>query len=205
MRSHATVFALTLFASVACTDEGSTKTEGRGKDDPVGTYQARAKTAEAKVGLAKGFDGASAYFQDEHMKPGAIELAPHQCPGGEGAVDSGITPPLSVKCSEGPGGRCVPTADGNTGPGYYPISLWTQSEVWSGLRFLQEQGHYFHYRFVADNDSAGSGGYGACRFTVQAFADLDADGIYSTFERAGAADIDGVNAAAGIYIDNEIE
>ena len=40
---------------------------------------------------------------------------------------------------------------------------------------------------------------------MQAFGDLDDDGIYSTFERSGAADMSGVNAAAGLYIDNELE
>jgi len=37
------------------------------------------------------------------------------------------------------------------------------------------------------------------------FGDLDADKTYSTFERAGAADKMGVNGAAGIYIDQEVE
>jgi hypothetical protein len=30
-------------------------------------------------------------------------------------------------------------------------------------------------------------------------------GVWSTYERAGAADENGVNAAAGLYIDNEVE
>jgi hypothetical protein len=43
------------------------------------------------------------------------------------------------------------------------------------------------------------------QFTAQAFGDLDDDGLFSTFERAGAADENGINAAAGLYIDQEIE
>jgi hypothetical protein len=35
--------------------------------------------------------------------------------------------------------------------------------------------------------------------------ELDGDGVYSTYERAGAADENGVNAAAGLYIDREVE
>jgi type IV pilus assembly protein PilA len=60
--------------------------------------------------------------------------------------------------------------------------------------------HYFHYDF-----RWASVGEGACQFTAQAFGDLDGDGIYSTYERAGAADGLGVNMAAGLYIDQELE
>ena len=38
-----------------------------------------------------------------------------------------------------------------------------------------------------------------------AFGDLGGDGVCSTYERAGAADEFGVNAATGLYIDNELE
>ena len=45
----------------------------------------------------------------------------------------------------------------------------------------------------------------ADQFTAQAFADLDADGIFSTYERSGAGDIQGVNASIGLYVDQEVE
>ena len=68
---------------------------------------------------------------------------------------------------------------------------------------MLEQGHYFHYNFIWNNDT--SDPYGRCQFTVQAFGDLDDDGVFSTFERSGAADQLGINASIGLYIDNEIE
>ncbi len=74
--------------------------------------------------------------------------------------------------------------------------------MWNSLNFVQEQAHFFHYNFTAVN---GVTGYGNCQFTSQAFADLDDDDIFSTFERSGAADVNGVNAAAGLYIDQEVE
>jgi type IV pilus assembly protein PilA len=74
--------------------------------------------------------------------------------------------------------------------------------VWNGLTFQQEQAHFYNYNFRMENATSG---FGACRFTAQAFADLDADGLYSTFERSGSADVNGVNAAAGLYIDHVIE
>jgi type IV pilus assembly protein PilA len=173
-------------------------------------YMRRSKTSEARVQLAKMFDAASSYFNEEHVDRSAIgllggtvpEAAPHRCPNdGRTSGQSGITPPLSVDCNAGPGGRCVP-ASGGTGPGYYDVTLWTDNDVWNGLNFQQEQAHAFHYNFIWSNEGTG---YGACQFTAQAFGDLDGDGVFSTYERTGAADEYGVNAAAGLYIDQEIE
>lgn len=176
-------------------------------------YVSRSKTSEARVQLAKLFDSASAYFNEEHVERGAVqvigaggsisELAPHRCPNdGKAGGSSGIVPPLSVDCSKGPGGRCVPGQGPQTEPGHYDASLWSDSDVWNGLNFQQDQPHYFHYQFRWNNDPKG---FGACQFTAQAFGDLDGDGVFSTYERAGAADQNGVNGAAGLYIDKEVE
>jgi prepilin-type N-terminal cleavage/methylation domain-containing protein len=177
-------------------------------------YLRRSKTSEARVNLAKMFDGAASYFAAEHVDRGEVELlsqggalsdqATHRCPyrtGEEiGPTQAGVTPSLAVPCAAGPGGRCVPSNAG--GAGYYPIGEWGDNQVWNGLAFRMEQGHYFHYNFTADNAATG---YGSCRFTAHAFADLDDDTLYSTFERTGGADFNGVNAAAGLYIDREVE
>lgn len=178
-------------------------------------YMRRAKTSEAKGQIAKMFDGASAYFQQEVVGRGATDFitsggsiadqAPHTCPHWATSVASGsagITPAISFDCNVGPGGRCVPST-GGSGAGYYEVSLWNANDVWSGLNFGQEQGHFFHYNFVYVNETSG---FGACQFTSQAFGDLDADlTLYSTYERSGAADNTGVNAAAGLYISLDVE
>jgi type IV pilus assembly protein PilA len=176
-------------------------------------YMNRSKTSEARVQIAKMFDAASAYFDEEHVSRadvaiigagGALaELAPHQCPNdGSSTGESGVTPPLSVDCSKGPGGRCTPVAGEPSGPGEYSASAWTDAKVWNALNFQQETPHYFHYNFRWSNQGTG---FGSCQFTAQAFGDLDGDGVFSTYERAGAADQNGVNAAAGLYIDRELE
>ena len=175
-------------------------------------YMRRSKTAEARVQIAKLFDGASAFFNEEHVGRGAVALigsggtisasAPHKCPHPTGSATggaAGFTP--TVNCNLGPGGRCVP-AGSPTGAGYYAMTAWTDNAIWNGLNFQQEQAHFFHYNFVATNITTG---FGACQFTAQAFGDLDDDGTYSTYERSGAADQNGVNAAAGLYIDQEVE
>ena len=83
------------------------------------------------------------------------------------------------------------------------MTLWTDNGAWNGLNFQQEQGHYFHYNFRYANQTTG---FGACQFTAQAFGDLDGDKtLYSTFERSGAADQNGVNAAVGLFIENDLE
>ncbi len=178
-------------------------------------YMRRAKTSEARVQLAKLFDATSSAFSSERVERGAPELlgsggsissrAPHLCPFQPGAVTTGaagMTPVLTFDCNIGPGGRCVPAVGGG-GPGFYDLALWTDNAVWNGLMFQQEQGHYFHYNFLYANTTAG---YGSCQFTAQAFGDLDADGsIFSTFERSGAADRNGVNGAAGLFMDRETE
>ena len=178
-------------------------------------YMRRTKTAEARIQLAKLFDGASAYFAEEHVDRGAAGLlgsggvvtpaGAHRCPHPPGSPGGGMagTPftPSAADCNLGPGGRCIP-GYGASGPGFYDMSEWTQNNVWNGLNFQQDQGHFFHYNFVATNTTTG---FGTCQFTSQAFADLDADGIFSTFERSGAADVNGVNAAGGLYIDQVVE
>ncbi|MEM6290713.1 MAG: type II secretion system protein [Myxococcota bacterium] len=175
-------------------------------------YLRRAKTAEANGQLAKIFDATTAYFTSDRVDRGEVEQignggqvaegATHRCPhppATPGGGEAGFTP--TVNCNEGPGGRCVP-GQGAAGPGYYDIDEWGTNTVWNALNFGMEQGHYFHYNYVASNSNTG---YGACQFTSQAFGDLDDDGEYSTFERSGAADQNGVNAAAGLYIDRVVE
>ncbi len=178
-------------------------------------YMRRSKTSEARVQLAKVFDATATYFTEEHVERGEVQLleiggaitdlAPHRCPHlpneEQGPSTSGLTPDLGQDCNAGPGGRCVPVP-GGAGGGYYPLEAWTDNNVWSGLNFQMEQAHYFHYNFIASNTGVG---YGACQFSAQAFGDLDNDLLYSTYERTGAADINGVNAAAGLYIDREVE
>jgi prepilin-type N-terminal cleavage/methylation domain-containing protein len=176
-------------------------------------YMRRAKTAEAKTQLAKIYDAASSYFKSEHADRGATnfigggggveDMASHRCPhnADPNAGEAGITPDIGTNCNIGPGGRCIP-AEGGGGAGFYPIADWNDNPVWNGLNYMQEQGHYFHFNFIYVNELTG---YGACQFTAQAFADLDDDAIFSTYERSGAADINGVNAAIGLYIDQEVE
>jgi type IV pilus assembly protein PilA len=180
-------------------------------------YMRKSKTSEARIQLAKIFDATSAYFSEEHVQRGATDFlevggavqasAPHKCPhpadtptGGEAT----ISPPLALDCNLGAGGRCIPGVGGGAGASGYDLEVvWANNPVWNALNFQMEQGHFFHYNFVSVNTITG---FGRCQFTAQAFGDLDADvTLYSTYERTGAADENGVNAAAGLYIHNDVE
>jgi len=177
-------------------------------------YMRRSKTSEARVNLAKMFDSSAAYFNEEHVDRGDVitlgggggiaNAASHRCPHMSatpfGPNEAGLTPSLAIDCNDGPGGHCVP---GTAGAGYYLMDDWTNNPMWNSLNFQMEQAHYFHYNYLSNNTDDG---FGSCQFTAQAFADLDADTtVYSTYERSGAADRIGVNAAAGLYIDQEVE
>jgi prepilin-type N-terminal cleavage/methylation domain-containing protein len=179
----------------------------------VSAYVRRTKGAEARLQLAKMFDSTVAYFSAESVDRGNVETitagagvtnaATHRCPAPPGSPaggSAGFTP--SIDCNDGPSGRCVPSGAPG-GPGYYDITQWSGNPMWSALSFQQEQAHYFHYDYAATNDLAS--GYGRCNFTAQAFGNLDDDTVYSTFERTGGADQQGVNAAAGLYIHLVVE
>jgi type IV pilus assembly protein PilA len=180
-------------------------------------YMRRSKTSEARIQLAKLFDSSAAYFNEEHVDRGAVatigsgggitNAASHRCPHPSGTATGGTvgpTPALATDCNVGPGGHCVPAVGGG-GPGYYDMAEWTNETtgMWNALNFQMEQAHYFHYQYRSLNTVTG---FGTCQFTAAAFGDLDDDDtVFSTFERAGAADQQGVNAAAGLYIDQEVE
>lgn len=124
----------------------------------------------------------------------------YRCPGAaDGIADTGMTPPSSVACPEGVAQRCTPGEAGVAGA--YPAEAW-QHPTWKALGLEVSMPHQFHFRFKGSEAPSSEG---QCQFTVQAFGDLDNDGVYSTFERSGMYDHTGPNAAAGLYIDFERE
>jgi type IV pilus assembly protein PilA len=71
---------------------------------------------------------------------------------------------------------------------------WTAGP-WSELRFSLPEPHYFQYRYAG----------GGKRFTAEARADLDCDGIYSRYSIHGEIAPDGQVQVRGPLIQNEIE
>ncbi|MEM7152685.1 MAG: hypothetical protein AAF799_07575 [Myxococcota bacterium] len=169
-------------------------------------YMKRSKTSEPRVEVAKMFDATAAFFYEEQLPVSGTEGSSdpiHRCPSDGRLIGSaGPTPPLSLNCNDGPDGYCVPVRGTPEGPGEYSVDLWLKNPVWQEMNVVKEQPHRFHLDFRWNNSEQG---YGTCQFTAQAFGDLDDDGVFSTFERAGAGDHNGMNSAAGMYIDRELD
>ena len=171
------------------------------------TLSRRSKTEEAVRGLADVFNGVAAYFNEKRPDYGGVNGLPaHRCPHPADRPLSGEqapTPALTVRCADGPSGRCTPRQDAAQ-PGTYDLSEWTANLLWLDIGFRHTGGHYFHYSYSYKNLPTADG-HGACEFTVRATADLDDDGIWSVYERSGHADRTGVKAEAGLRIQHPLE
>jgi hypothetical protein len=164
-------------------------TKGYREDPKVASQEAVHRTKEL-------FDKAAAFYRKNLHCANYPESAKH--------ATTQLIPPASIKCASGPGGNCVPT-DSPKLDYEYSKSMWNDP-IFSTIGFKIDVPHRFHYQVVAENYTESPDlNYYPCSFTAQAFADLDDDGIFSTFERAGAADDIGVNDAAGWYVEKSSE
>lgn len=116
-------------------------------------------------------DGALAYFAVP--EDGVLHLCPHPSASPAGG-QTWPTPQLGHEC------WCEPGVT-------YDTVDW-ESPPWKMIGFAKTDRHLFHYNFRASNELEG---YGACSFTAQAFANLDHDDIFSTYERRGHVDENG--------------
>ena len=158
-------------------------------------YMRRAKTTEAIDELDKIYKGAALFYTTPHVDQAGQKL-PCQFP-----ENQGITPVEGTCCStNGLGGpdtnsddRCDSDPD-----------VWS-TDTWSSLNFQMNDEHYFVYAFDAAGvlDQAG--------FTSSANADLDCDGIQSTFQRIAFGDPQATQAecsvrgSAAFYVEKETE
>lgn len=151
-------------------------------------YQRRAKTTEAVDQLDRIYKGAAMYYGTPHVNHLGRKL-PCQFPA------SAKPTPWFTCCRAGGNddGRCGGSPD-----------AWATA-TWSALDFEIRQPHYFVYAF----DSSGTNG--AAAFTATANADLDCDGIQSTFQRMAFADPRSspaecsMSGNATFYVDKETE
>jgi hypothetical protein len=112
-----------------------------------------------------------------------------------------LTPPRSVACHEGEGGRCRASEAAEFGPGEYASAAWTEDPLWAVIDTRPRgDGHRFHYRFRGE--AVGKGG---CRLTVSAFGDLDGDGEFSTYEREATLTADGKQSLTPMKIEQPDE
>ena len=131
-------------------------------------YMRRAKTTEAIDQLDKIHKGAAAYYMRGKVQKASGEPLKCQFPGAQG-----MTPDVTA-------GRCCGGAGDVDGDDRCDVaaSLW-DGDLWSSLSFQMGDQHYFGYSFASGGELVNA------KFTARANADLDCDGLLSTFERYG--------------------
>jgi hypothetical protein len=79
-----------------------------------------------------------------------------------------------------------------------PPGAWDQP-TWRALGFGFDHAHAFSFSFESRRDPS------LAHFRATAHGDLDGDGVVSTFEIEGEADVSGARILPGMYVDREVE
>jgi hypothetical protein len=79
-----------------------------------------------------------------------------------------------------------------------PPGVWDQA-TWRALGFGFDHPHAFSFAFDSTQ------GPSRAHFRATAHGDLDGDGVVSTFEIEGDADVNGARVVPGMYVDREVE
>lgn len=116
---------------------------------------------------------------------------------------AGPTPPLSVSCHAGDGGRCRPIEGEPREGGEYSITAWLEDPIWSALGYQPDRpglgSHRYHYSYEAERVQDG------CRVLVRAIGDLDGDGVLSTHEREVTIAADGSQTIPAMRVERAEE
>ncbi len=153
-------------------------------------YMRSAKAAEAVEMLDMIRKGAASYYSIPRTVFNTRQAAACQFP-----AKVGVTPTGASCCA----------IDANGDDRCDSSQLQWSNATWSALKFEITDEHYFQYRF----DSTGA--YANARFRAEANADLDCDGINSTFQLVGIGDPNATKSdcnyvsTAAIFRHNETE
>lgn len=142
---------------------------GQAGDNAASNYMNKGKTVEAIDNMDKIVKGAAMYISTPRVDPKTGEKLPCQYPASQAA-----TPEKS--CCKKLGQN---DANGNDKCDANPKN-W-ESPTWKALLFDIPEEHYFRYEVI----SSGTGS--EAKFELRAYADLDCDGVESTFIRRAAA------------------
>ena len=157
-------------------------------------YMRRVKTVEAIDELQKLHSGSAAYYARGQVLGGVGAALPCQF-----TRSIGVTPDMTNKQC------CGGALDSDKDNRCDVDSVAWDQQVWESLNFEMRDQHYFGYSYTS------SGTLGDSLFVARAQADLDCDGITSTFERYGFGDKDASRrecsavSGAALYIQNETE
>lgn len=153
-------------------------------------YTKRAKSSEASMHLEMLRKGAADYFCSPHFDAEGNALANH--------FPANVGPTPEQGCCAAFGG---PDADGDDACDADPERF--SAETWAALRFQPTEKHRYAYQFTS-NGKTGS----EAEFVASAYADLDCDGVRSTFQITGFGVIEDGECDvkfSPIYMENELE
>jgi hypothetical protein len=156
----------------------------------------RDPSKEAIDQLDKIYKGAAYYYTAPHVNANGSKL-PCQFP-----EDQGVTPSSKTCCGSRSSAHDLDKderCDSNPG-------LWTTGATWASLTFQINDQHFFTYEFDWNGKTLSE-----AMFTASAYADLDCDGEFSTFQRLGYGDPSATRSecamkgSAAFYVENETE
>jgi type IV pilus assembly protein PilA len=154
------------------------------------TYVRRAKSAEATDQVKKLFNAASVYYDKAHTGQGIAASSFEHCTLDTAVYTDGKTP------------------DDTKQSGDYTTAGWASSDASqvAGLGFSLEYGYYaYEVESVGDGTLCGNP-VSTPLYTMRAVGDLDADGIFSTFDLAVGSNAENeLYHARGFNIVNETE
>lgn len=155
-------------------------------------YIRHAKATEAVTMLDVMRKGAAAYYAVPRTIQETGKRAPCRFPKGAGLT------PVAASC-------CDPAVDKDNDDRCDSAPQRWSDTSWSALKFALTDAHYYQYTFSTSGEMA------AARFAGSAHADLDCDGIFSTFEvmtagdpKATGAECDSTSSSA-FFRDHETE
>ena len=140
-------------------------------------YTRKSKTIEATEGLMKLRAGARAFAAADRYDKAGNPLPKGFLRGKTGWV------PATACCSQATTPKCTPSADD-----------WNK-QPWKGLHFALSDPHYFQWRYLSNGR----------QLVFEARADLDCDGVYSSYKLLGELSANGQVEFRGPIIRDEIE
>lgn len=149
-------------------------------------YEERARGSDVEAELTRMARGAVAYYHTPKFDQTGAAVSP-QFPGG-GVTLSAPEEWHTLVCPEG-----RPST-------YTPVPEQFDHPVFKALGFSPTAPARHQFQFVAEGTGTDA------RFTARAVGDLDCDGVYSTFEKTGRVNADGiVELAPGLFKRDETE
>lgn len=153
----------------------------------------KSKETEASLNLKAIYNGAQAFFSEEHaVSATSVATVSRQLPTpkalGPVAADSGCC----IIAGAGGTEKCAPGAATDT---TWSVAPWTQ------IKFAMDKGHYFGYGYDVTSavPTTASTTVNGDAFEAIAYGDLDCDGSQNAWVLGGSVTADGIKSAGSVF------